>query len=296
LTRIEELFGTPTRRPGVNWLELVDGQQCPYFGRTCIKVRKSQPEIAIGSCTVNHSGVALIICPFRLIEDGQLFFDCLHLLTLHEPGNELHVVPEVSLPGGNVDYFLASVKEGVAVDFLGIELQTLDTTGTVWPERQRFLESQGLQVQPEDVASTKGFGINWKMTAKTTLVQLHHKISTLEALAKHLVLVVQDPFLDYLTREFSFGHLKAPAVLGDFMHLHSYDLVQQGAANRLQLNRRLSTDSKGIATALGLQVSPKMELEVLVGAITAKVSEYTRLKLPGQLPPGISTPAVIPEE
>jgi len=58
----------------------------------------------------------------------------------HEPGNELHIVSEVSIPGGSVDYFLVSAKDGKVKDFVGIELQTLDTTGTVWPERQRLLK------------------------------------------------------------------------------------------------------------------------------------------------------------
>jgi hypothetical protein len=39
--------------------------------------------------------------------------DCLHLLTTHEVGNELHILSEVPIPGGSVDYFLASVKNRV---------------------------------------------------------------------------------------------------------------------------------------------------------------------------------------
>ena len=57
--------------------------------------------------------------------------DCLQLLTLHEPGNELHVVSEINLPGGSVDYFLVSAARGKVRDFVGVELQALDTTGTV---------------------------------------------------------------------------------------------------------------------------------------------------------------------
>lgn len=76
---------------------------------------------------------------------------------------------------------MASVRDGKVRDFVGIELQTLDTTGTVWPERQRFLVSKGIKaVARADVQNTKGFGMNWKMTAKTILVQLHHKIQTFE--------------------------------------------------------------------------------------------------------------------
>ena len=69
----------------------------------------------------------IIICPFRLLEHNQIFMDCLHLLTLHEPGNELYLIPEVQIPGGNVDYFLVSAKNKKVKDFIGIELQTMDT-------------------------------------------------------------------------------------------------------------------------------------------------------------------------
>ena len=85
----------------------------------------------------------------------------MHLLTLHEPGNELRIVPEINVPGGSIDYCLTSVRHGKPRDFVGIELQTMDTTGTVWPERQRFLRQYGVQVKKDDVDSDKGFGINW---------------------------------------------------------------------------------------------------------------------------------------
>jgi len=86
----------------------------------------------------------IIICPHRLLEKRRLFMDCLHLLTLHEPGNDLHIISEVGIPGGSVDYFLVSVRNNSVRDFVGIELQTMDTTGTVWPERQRLLQGLAL--------------------------------------------------------------------------------------------------------------------------------------------------------
>ena len=131
-----------------------------------------------------------MICPFRLLERSQIFTDCTHLLTLHEPGNELRIVPEVTVPGGSIDYCSTSVRNGKPRDFVGIELQTMDSTGTVWPERQRFVRQFGVRVKKEDAESSKGFGINWKMTAKTILVQLNHKIATFEHLSKRLVLVL----------------------------------------------------------------------------------------------------------
>lgn len=200
-SRVVELFGRATAVGEAEpWAKLVQSQPCPYLKRKCLKVRKSEPEISIGTCTVanGQDRTPIVICPHRFRERGQVFTDCLHLLTLHQPGNELHVVPEVTIPGGSVDYFLVSARDGKLKDFIGIEFQTLDTTGTVWPERQRFLASMGIEVKEEDTASEKGFGMNWKMTARTILVQLHHKIETFEQLNKHFVLVVQDHRLAYL--------------------------------------------------------------------------------------------------
>ena len=45
------------------------------------------------------------------------------------------------------------------------------------------------------------------MTAKTILMQLHHKIQTFEHVNRKLVLVVQDKLLEYMEREFDFTHL-----------------------------------------------------------------------------------------
>ena len=160
-------------------------------------------------------------------------------------------------------------------DFVGIELQTLDTTGTVWPERQRFLATQGFNdISSGELQSAKSYGMNWKMTAKTILVQLHHKIQTFEGVNKHLVLVVQDRLLDYMTKEFSFGHLSAPRV-SDPMHFHAYSLKPTKRGHRLELATRMSTDTAGIATCLGLQNEAKVDLEVIVKLIEQKISERT---------------------
>ena len=115
MSKVVELFGHSTYRAGVNWQSVVADQQCNYTSRSCYKTRKSDPGIAIGSCTVMYGRdpAPIIICPKRLIERRQIFTDCLHLLltTPFEPGNELHLVSEVSIPGGSVDYFLISVRD-----------------------------------------------------------------------------------------------------------------------------------------------------------------------------------------
>jgi len=257
-------------------------QHCGYLNKKCIKVRKSEPSISIGTCAVQYGkeNQEVIICPHRLSEKRQIFIDCIHLLTLHEPGNEIHVISEVSIPGGSVDYFLASVRDKKVIDFVGIELQTLDTTGTVWPERQRFLTDLNILEEPEEGYGDKPYGMNWKMTAKTILVQLHHKIETFEHLNKHLVLVIQDHLLSYMKKEFSFSHINTVPKIGDPMHFHSYKLELGNDQNyHIKLNERLSTDSSGLASAMGLKAEAKVELEIIIKTLEAKITDYTRLTI-----------------
>jgi hypothetical protein len=286
MTKIIDLFGHDTGAAAQpDWTAVVGAQHCPFVDKRCYKVRKSQPEIAIGTCTVQYGGAPIMICPLRLLERRQIFVDCLHLLTGHEPGNELHIVSEISVPGGSIDYMLASIRGGKARDFVAIEFQTLDTTGTVWPDRQRFVASKGIPASPEDLANPKSYGMNWKMTAKTILVQLHHKIQTLEAINKHLVLVVQDRLLDYMRGEFSFDHL-VEARTSDPMHFHAYSMGKEAdGAHRLKLATRLSTDGEGVARALGLQSEAKVDMEVILNAIEQRITEKTRFDFQQPPPP-----------
>ncbi len=278
MSAVVELFGHSAEKKRRDWIRIVREQQCIFLGRKCYKVRKSDPETSIGSCTVLYGKQQepIIICPTRLIERRQIFTDCFHLLTTHEPGNELHIVPEVSIPGGSVDYFLVSARKGKVKDFVGIELQTLDTTGTVWPERQRLLKKLSVPRSDKGATSKKSYGMNWKMTAKTILVQMHHKIQTFEHVHKKLVLVVQDKLLAYMSREFNFAHLRNPAGIGDSMHLHPYRMEKQSDKSfKLVMQSRLSTDAEGIGKCLGLQAEPRVELEVIVKALEAKLSPNT---------------------
>lgn len=118
---VVDLFGRSTAEKQ-DWAAVVNGQQCPFLGRRCYKVRKSDPDTSIGTCTVLYGKPQepVMICPTRLIERRQIFVDAMHLLATHEPGNELHIVSEVTVPGGSVDYFLVSARDGKVKDFVGI--------------------------------------------------------------------------------------------------------------------------------------------------------------------------------
>jgi hypothetical protein len=283
-TKVGELYGFPTFGRS-DWKTIVNHQHCPFLDRKCLKNRKSEPDITIGTCTMiyGRNNRPVLICPFRLLERSQIFTDCVHLLKLHEPGNELRIVAELAVPGGSIDYCLVSTRNAKARDFVGIELQTLDTTGTVWPERQRFLQRHKVRVKRKDAASDRSFGMNWKMTAKTILVQLNHKIATFEHLGKRLVLVLQDQLLAYMRRQFSFEHIKGVRD-GDAMQFHSYELQRDRDGYSLQLIERVSTDTAGIAMCLGLQADTKVELQMILDQINAKLPQSSPLKVGARVP------------
>ena len=275
---VAELYGQSTRRRDSDWNGVVSAQACPFLGKRCVKSRKSSPEVTIGTCSVDYSKLPapVMICPHRLLQNGRIFTDAIHLLTSHQPGNEIHVVPEFSVPGGSVDYVLASVRRRKAVDFVGIELQTLDTTGTVWPARESFLASVGVDHDGDAAASDSPFGMNWKMTAKTILMQMHHKLGTFDHVNRKLVLVLQDELLHYMRREFSFGHLDDPASLGDPLQFHAYSLeVTEEQSFELQMVERVSTDVSGTAQALGLQAEVNVELGQILEGITRRLGDST---------------------
>lgn len=278
VTKILELFGHATSSKSQDWKTIVREQHCPFLDRKCLKVRKSNPNQSIGSCSVVYGkqNQPILICPARLTEYRQIFTDCLHLLTNHEPGNELHIIPEITIPGGSVDYFIVSASENKVCDFVGVELQTLDTTGTIWPIRQNLLETLGVHHEGDEAIASKTFGMNWKMTAKTILVQLHHKIHTFEHINKKLVLVMQDCLLDYMRRTFNFAHVQSSAKLGEPMHFHVYGLERKGDGHhRIVLDSRLSTDAEGIDTCLGLQADTHVEFTQIVAALERKMSRTT---------------------
>ena len=279
MSKVTELFGVYTvREEPAEYKAVVKRQICPFTNSICTKMRKSTPEIKIGTCSVKYQNEDVIICPFRLLEHNQIFIDCLHLLTLHEPGNELYLIPEVSIPGGHVDYFLVSAKDGKVKDFVGIELQTLDTTGTVWPDRQKLLHEKGIEVSQDDLNDSRSYGMNWKMTLKTILIQMHHKSETFENLNKHFVLIIQEPLLRKMKSDFDFSDIEGVR-LGDPVHIHSYDFKEKESQMHLELKTRLSTDSAGVAKCLGLNAKKKVELEDLIRILEPKLTEDHRLRI-----------------
>ncbi len=262
------------------WIQVLQREYCPYIGKRCTKIRKSEPDTTIGTCTVGFKGEAVIICPNRFLQRRQIFLDTIHLLEQHQPGNQLHVVPEIEVPGGSIDYFVASVHRGDIHDYIAVEIQAMDSTGTVWPARQEFVKDYlDLPVSSKEIVGAKSYGMNWKMTAKTILVQMHHKVETLELLGKKMVLVLEDSLYSYLKREFVTESLQS-ADLADSAHFHVYNMRQgEDGSFSIELESRYSTTTLGIEEMLGLRHSAQVSEEHLVNKLRSKISDRTLLAI-----------------
>ena len=244
-------------------------EQCPFIDARCIKQRKSDSSQTIGTCIAGYQGVPLIICPKRFLQGHQIFLDCIRFL----PRNGRYfVVPEVAVPGGNVDYFLVAQSEtGDILDYVGIEIQSLDTTATggLWEAR--------VDAVKDTLKDNYNFGINWKMSAKTILIQMAHKAPTFEALGKKLVLVVQTEFMTYMEREFRSGHLRS-ADSTDAVQFHSYDCVYLGNALSIVQGTAKSTSAQGVDQMLGLGKENLIAEEVMIAALKAKMHRAFELR------------------
>lgn len=245
-------------------------EECPFLHRRCIKQRKSDNKQTIGACIVGYKNQSsLVICPHRFLQSHTIFLDCISLL---EAKGRYFVVPEIAIPGGSVDYFLLVKRGGEIVDYLGIEIQSLDTTGSggIWSARE--------DVRQGRLSKSYSYGINWKMSAKTILIQMSHKAGTFEDLGKKLVLVVQDEFLEYIKRNFAAGHLRR-ADDSDPVRIHGYECVAFGDALSITQKRAMSTSASGVDKMLKLGASHSVSDEEMKKKIESRMDQAFEIQV-----------------
>ena len=234
-----------------------------------MKVRKSNPAQSIGACILGYRNSSLIICPNRLLQHDRIFLDAVQLVRREL---EFYVIPEVAMPGGTIDYFLVAMS-GVSIsDYVGIETQSLDTTasGAIWSARNDLARGQ--------YGEGYKYGINWKMSAKTILVQMHHKAAAFEDLGRKLVLVIQREFFDYVTQVFRTRHLHDTTDV-DSIHFHIYDCIRLNDQFNISLVSRKSTNVSGIEEMLKLRESTTISEAEVFDKIRAKLPTARRLSV-----------------
>lgn len=173
-------------------------QYCKYIRGTCVKPRKSEPDIKVGICTLGatvNKEITIhpvIICPQRFKEDSM--FETIRLKYLSNWCN-VKWVQEVSIGvGGNVDYVAVELDQhGKINNFLCVEIQAGGTTGTPYPYVDQLRKNGNF----DNVECT--YGINWANEfSKTMMQQAYKKGKIIEHWGRKIVFVVQDVAMSYL--------------------------------------------------------------------------------------------------
>jgi len=109
------------------------------------------------------------------------------------------IAPEVTMKGfGNVDYVIADIlPDGLVQQFLSVELQAIDITGSVMPAYAALLENRDLERRPT-------YGLNWDNVYKRFVTQIIRKGYFHHHWGTKIVAVVQDVVYKYICDRFEF--------------------------------------------------------------------------------------------
>lgn len=233
-----EIYGYPTDEPPPAETDI-----CPFLEARCIKTRKSEPTQTMGTCIIGVGGKPQLICPVRMRANNlQVIRDVAHLLKGEIA--EVLVVPEISITKfGQVDFTLAGLDAaGHVIDFVGVEFQTNDTTGSVWRGRQDFFAEQLLDGYGSE------YGLNWKHTIKLVLKQTLDKGAVFSKWGKKYVWAMQDTVLERMHTYADMSDFH-PEEDGDEVLFYAYEVFRGETRYEMRLAERIGSNLEGVARA-----------------------------------------------
>lgn len=151
--------------------------ECPFIRSRCPKRSTQLPTEPYPVCSLwrRSQGIPdpttdlIFVCPKRFYAVDFLTEVIDHCWVGEKPKNP-QVAPEVKMAGfGNVDFVIADVgDDGDIGQFLSVELQAIDITGSVFPAYQALRSGDDLPKRPT-------YGFNWDNVYKRYITQLIRK-------------------------------------------------------------------------------------------------------------------------
>jgi len=200
---VGEILGLPARK-GIN--PAASNFECPFLKTTCIKRSTRLPGQQYPICAIRTSNEGYVcVCPKRFLAVdflGDVVRKCWPGTT---PPANAQVASEVTMKGfGNVDFVIADIREDGTVDqFLSVELQAIDISGSVMMAYAALLKSEDLDRRPK-------YGPNWDNVYKRFVTQLIRKGYFHHHWGSKIVAVVQDVVYRYICDRFEF--MRSPDV------------------------------------------------------------------------------------
>jgi len=259
---------------------------CPFIDKACSKTNHDQT-ITYGTCSVTSSYGDRVICPNRLYENKyaslkkvahDTFGDDAEFLTYEEFIPRRNHVSECIVALGqtsgkevklgtslSMDWVLAKMVNGKLIEYVGIEVQSIDITGNYrdnWYAYKNLSDSNAVIPQ-------SGHGMNWANVHKRLIPQLIRKgliYSRSEMVLSGLYFVLPEivykKFEDVIGADIPLVQDKAQ----DVLTVHTYELsdpVEHGQQRHIRLKRelrfRLEEFSRRFVTGANLPSSKDLD-------------------------------------
>lgn len=269
---IVEIFGFPPDNHSDEARECRTRYWCPFLDSRCTK-GGHKVDIPLGTCSVVSPYGTVVTCPKRFY-GGELALVHEVAASLLETRTDIVVVPEIGTTRSTMFDWIAVRHDGAGniSDYAGIEVQTIDITGSVRPYFDAYM-------QGNDTSQVKhNHGINWANVFKRGMPQFLAKGAILASYGKKLAVVVQDQLLDYINdRSDRMTIEEEPLPHLANIIFFSYRFVHDAGQNLYawQLDRRLPTSSRRLETAFiaGLlgQVPRRDDFERVVAEKVAQI-------------------------
>jgi hypothetical protein len=270
-----EIFGYSLEGTSSQGEEIQKRHWCPFLDQMCWK-RSRRVSYPFGVCSVRHNEETVAVCPSRFWQNRKVFKQ----VAEHHFGslNNLLLFEEINLHGiGRLDYVLVKHKplSSEIVDFVGVEVQTVDTTST-----GGLVEAFEAYMQDEDIgAKDYSFGLNWANVWKRAFTQALMKGVVFEHWSKKLYFVAQEPAYQRLMDRYSFHDLHDMSFdPDDTIVFLIYDLQEESPQYVLTRSRIESTTINEMLYAIehGLAIPSK---ERFVRKLGRKVTEEANVRV-----------------
>ncbi|WP_439546370.1 hypothetical protein [Sandarakinorhabdus sp.] len=234
-TLIAEVLGRPAQ---MGFDPAAEGYICPFTKTRCVKAASKAP---LPVCSVFRGAKHVIICPKRLLERDVIEDVVDNCWTAMPPIHKV-IAPEVQLGDfGNVDFVVADLDGAHVTNFVSVEAQAVDVTGSYRPAYDALVLGETLSRAPT-------FNLNWDNVYKRYITQLirkgfyHHHWDT------KMVALMQDEVYNYIYNKFPFLTTTAisdPSVNIVFL---LYRIVDNGPY-RLVVDRAVGTSHANLSQA-----------------------------------------------
>jgi hypothetical protein len=237
--------------------------ECPFIGTRCPKRTIQLPEQSYPVCSLwrnskapNAADDLIFVCPKRFYAVDFLTEVIEHCWPGEKPKNPM-VAPEVKMTGfGNVDFVIADVQDDGEVDqFLSVELQAIDITGSAFKAYQALRAGVDLEKRPT-------YGFNWDNVYKRYVTQLIRKGYFHHHWKSKIVAVIPEQVYQYITQRADFMRspdVKSPQVNIIFMTYRLEDDPTRPGEFRPQLVTVEGTSHSNLQNAILYKEAPQKE-------------------------------------